>query len=306
MDPKDLKAFLVAAKQLNFHRAAEKLRTTQPTVSHAMERLEAEVGQLFDRHPRGVTLTAAGEKLLPHAQTIVQALDDARKALRSKREEHGGLLRIAHSPSHREAAVSVVDAMMQRSDGKNLHITIAEMYATRIEGLIRDDELDLGLVDVGGKAKSVFYEQLEDAPLRLIVNPKRRDLASRGRIVKLTELENERFALTRPKLRSRGAVNRFFAAHQFPAKIAVEASSVATVLALVRSVPSLVAILPVPGPTRRELRGLPLLSLPEPVPALGTFLLWRSPDDKLPAKPTARVFRKELIEHLGLKGRAIG
>jgi DNA-binding transcriptional LysR family regulator len=61
----DLEAFRVAAVELNFTRAAQRLHLTQPALSRRIQRLEAQLGAaLFERTTRRVTLTEAGHRLL--------------------------------------------------------------------------------------------------------------------------------------------------------------------------------------------------------------------------------------------------
>jgi LysR family transcriptional regulator, repressor for citA len=78
MDIKLLRTFTVMAKELNFHRTAERLYLTQPTVSVHIRQLEEYVGEpLFERAGRKVRLTAAGERFLIHANRILEAHDEA-------------------------------------------------------------------------------------------------------------------------------------------------------------------------------------------------------------------------------------
>ena len=64
-----ISAFTVAAKELNFSRAADILHITPSAVSHRIKQLESQLGvTLFIRHTQGVTLTTAGQSLLTHAQ----------------------------------------------------------------------------------------------------------------------------------------------------------------------------------------------------------------------------------------------
>jgi DNA-binding transcriptional LysR family regulator len=73
-----LRNFVAVAEDGQMTRAARKLHLAQPALSQAISQLESELGLLLlERHPRGVTLTAAGEAFLPKARAVVAAADDA-------------------------------------------------------------------------------------------------------------------------------------------------------------------------------------------------------------------------------------
>lgn len=66
--------FLVVAETGHIGRAAETLGVSQPPLSQTIRRLESAVGEeLFIRHPRGVSLSPAGEAFLPRAQDLMAA-----------------------------------------------------------------------------------------------------------------------------------------------------------------------------------------------------------------------------------------
>ncbi|MEU4036690.1 LysR family transcriptional regulator [Streptomyces collinus] len=77
LDPRLLHAFLAVAEELHFTRAAARLYVAQQALSRDVRRLERELGaELFLRTTRQVTLTADGERLLPHARRVLAAQDD--------------------------------------------------------------------------------------------------------------------------------------------------------------------------------------------------------------------------------------
>ncbi len=83
MDTADLKVFEAVARTGGMNRAAAELHTVQSNVTARVRALEDELGcQLFDRHSRGVTLTAAGQRLLPYARQLAWLLTDAVQAVR--------------------------------------------------------------------------------------------------------------------------------------------------------------------------------------------------------------------------------
>lgn len=79
-----LQAFLEVARQRSFARAAESLAITQPGISKTIRELEDTLAvQLFERTPRGVSLTQAGLTLLRHAGPAVRALEEGVDAIQA-------------------------------------------------------------------------------------------------------------------------------------------------------------------------------------------------------------------------------
>ncbi len=91
----DLKYFIELASTQHVSKAAERLGVSQPALSHCMKRIEQEVGlSLFLRSKKGVTLTAAGQRLLGSAQTLLQNWQDVVIAAKSEMQEISGVIRL--------------------------------------------------------------------------------------------------------------------------------------------------------------------------------------------------------------------
>ena len=81
MDAADLRVFEAVARVGSMNKAARELNTVQSNVTARIRALEAGLGRaLFERSSRGVTLTAAGRRLLPYAGRVGGLLEDARRA----------------------------------------------------------------------------------------------------------------------------------------------------------------------------------------------------------------------------------
>ncbi len=92
MDTADLKVFEAVARTGGMNRAAAELHTVQSNVTARIRALEDELGcSLFDRHSRGVALTAAGQRLLPYARRLAWLVTDAIRAARDNGEPRGPL-----------------------------------------------------------------------------------------------------------------------------------------------------------------------------------------------------------------------
>jgi len=92
MDAADLRVFEAVARLGSMNRAAQHLNTVQSNVTTRIRQLEDELGtQLFERHSRGVALTAAGKRLLPYAARVQTLLGEARRAVVDDGEAKGPL-----------------------------------------------------------------------------------------------------------------------------------------------------------------------------------------------------------------------
>jgi DNA-binding transcriptional LysR family regulator len=89
-----LRYFVAVAEEGQMTAAAQKLHLAQPAVSRAIAQLESQLGvELLRRNDRGVTLTPAGDALLPKARVLIEANDDAALAARSLARSGRGVLR---------------------------------------------------------------------------------------------------------------------------------------------------------------------------------------------------------------------
>ena len=105
MDLRYLRFFIVVAEELNFSRAAERLHTAQPSLSHQIRRLEEIVGTpLFYRNQHQVRLSTAGHAFLEDARKLVKDLDRAYERARTIALTEAGRLCIGFTPGV-EAAV---------------------------------------------------------------------------------------------------------------------------------------------------------------------------------------------------------
>ena len=88
-----LRYFVTVAEEGQVTRAAERLHIAQPALSQAIAHLECDIGfRLLERHPRGVTLTPAGEVFLEKARAALTATEDAVLTAESLARTHQGTI----------------------------------------------------------------------------------------------------------------------------------------------------------------------------------------------------------------------
>src|SRR5947199_1160764 len=95
-----LEVFLTIATEKSFSRAAEKLFRTQPAISLALQRLEAELGEkLIDRSGKYMILTDAGRNVLEYARRFQSLQQEMDNSLAELRDNSAGRLTIGANES---------------------------------------------------------------------------------------------------------------------------------------------------------------------------------------------------------------
>jgi DNA-binding transcriptional LysR family regulator len=92
MDVRQLKTFLTIAHLHSFTQAAQSLDYAQSSITSQIQSLEQELGvRLFDRLGHRITLTTAGNCLLPFAEQAVRLMEEAKQAVENSQELGGSI-----------------------------------------------------------------------------------------------------------------------------------------------------------------------------------------------------------------------
>ncbi|MFI4989680.1 MAG: LysR family transcriptional regulator [Solirubrobacterales bacterium] len=178
--------------------AAEALSYTQSAISQQIAALEAETGMaLLERHPRGVSLTAAGQTLVGHAEGILARLDTAEAALSAIAGLRGGRLRMASFPTAGSTLMPVAIANF-REAYPDVELTLAEGEPEEIVPRLRAGELDLALLfefaDEQPLPEDLARSPLLEDPMYLAL-PREHRLAKKAKL-RLSELHGEAWVQT--------------------------------------------------------------------------------------------------------------
>lgn len=148
----DLQVFIRAAEAGSFSAAARELDLSPALASGSMQRLEQALGaRLFVRSTRRMRLSEDGERYLPHARAILEAVAGGRQALLQGRDEIEGPLRLSiPSDLGRNVLLPWLDQFQQSHPGLTLHLHMSDQTAD----LFRES------VDAG-----IRYGQLADSSL---------------------------------------------------------------------------------------------------------------------------------------------
>ncbi len=147
MNINHLAIFHAVAEEASMSRGAERLCISQPAVSKQIKDLEAALGvTLFDRLPRGIRLTQAGEVLAGHARRLFAVEADAERAIAELKGLVQGRLTVGASLTIGDYLLpQILGAYRKKHPGIELRLEIANTHI--IQQKLRENALDVGLTE---------------------------------------------------------------------------------------------------------------------------------------------------------------
>ncbi|MGJ5241848.1 LysR substrate-binding domain-containing protein [Bradyrhizobium oligotrophicum] len=167
---RDIEAFVAVARAGSLAQAAVILNLSVPALSRRIQQLEAGLGvRLFERQPRGLALTAAGDTyfaaLDPAWRSMTQATDELR------RRDHGGLT-VSVMPTF---AANWLMPRLHRFQARHGAVQIVLQTSAEIEDLPARSELDCAIRLGRGPWPGVTSEPLLAVDAVPVLSPHLRD-----------------------------------------------------------------------------------------------------------------------------------
>lgn len=159
----------------SFSRAAEGLLMSQSAVSQHIRDLEVTLGtSLFDRGPRGVTLTPEGKTLYDYVQQIFALLAEAENAVTNVKNLSSGRIRIGATPG---VSVHLFPEWMRtfRADYPHIVLSLFTGISPQILKELHTGGLHIGIIEgelENGAAPWLGVQPLEDVEQLIVVGPK--------------------------------------------------------------------------------------------------------------------------------------
>lgn len=173
------------------------LNISQSAVTEAVKTLEADLSaDLFERHPRGMMLTHAGQQFLRHAHQILQSVRDAQQALSIRPDTLSSELNIGVTPL---VTGYILPYLLDRYRRvfPMVRVNVVEDQRSHIEHLIVNGELDVGMLMV---SQIENRQALESSPITQstwrVWLPINHPLTARN-MISLAELAQEPLITTR-------------------------------------------------------------------------------------------------------------
>src|SRR4029077_11256282 len=146
-----IRSFLTVVEEGSLHRAAARLRISQPALSRQMQTLEHELGgRLLERMATGVSPTAGGQALAKRMGAVLGsydlALGDTRRALRGETDQ----VRIAYLVSVTQQYLNGALRKVRRSHPETVFKLVNLTPGEQIVAL-RAGEIDIGITNESGE-----------------------------------------------------------------------------------------------------------------------------------------------------------
>jgi LysR family nitrogen assimilation transcriptional regulator len=147
VDIKQLRAFLAIADTGSITRASETLHLVQPALSRQLRMLEEELGTtLFERTPRGMELTDAGQRLIDRARRALREIDGARTdILAANPGAVRGAVELGLLTSHSELIAAPLVAALRVSH-PDLLLRIHTGYSDRLREWLETGDVGLAML----------------------------------------------------------------------------------------------------------------------------------------------------------------
>jgi len=146
MELYQLKTFITVAREGHLTRAAERLHTSQPSVSAHIKALEEELGiPLFIRTPKGMVLTGEGEVLQTQAQKALATVDEIHHKANVLKDEVTGPVKIGLHIDPRFLRIDALLARMQKMH-RNLDFHLLQRWTWQQPDDLKRGKLDAGFV----------------------------------------------------------------------------------------------------------------------------------------------------------------
>jgi len=227
-----LQVFLTVATEKSFSRAADRLLRTQPAVSLALQRLEAELGEkLIDRSGKELVLTDAGHIVLDYARRFENLRDEMQNSLAELRDNSSGTLTVGANESTSLYLLRHIENFRRLYPG--IKVQVRRSLSSRIPNELLDGNLELGVISYDPTDERLTSTVIYTDALAFVLSPKHR-LALR-KTVTISELAMETFIAHNVVSPYRDVVLREFQRRKVPLNMPVEMPTIETIRKMVQN-----------------------------------------------------------------------
>jgi len=223
---RQMKVFETVARHLNYSRAAEELRLSQPGVSIHVKQLEAHAGlPLFEQLGRRIYLTPAGQQMLHYSRAIIQQMKEADEALAALKGIRGGLLNIAVISAGDYFFPGLLAEFCRRNENVTVQLSVSNRE--EIVHQLSENTTDLAVLLRPPESPDVIAEAFAPQPHVIIAAPGH--VLTRKRHIALQALTREAFIVREHGSDTRLAMEELLAEFRVKFNVTMEIKSTETI-----------------------------------------------------------------------------
>lgn len=259
---KDIEYFLVVASRGQLSSAADEMGVTQPAMTKAVRRVEAEFGvALFERSGRGMVLTSAGLRATEQLKRLNATYADTQILANEMRAQQAGLLRIGVTDVSDDGPLSIaIPALLAQRPG--LRIRLQHGRSDVLAAMVMAAELDAAVVPAyEGQPLPGERTKISSDPMQMVVR-RSHPLAKQSRVA-IADLVPYGWVIGSPSSAAYRAIEAVFAERDLPApRVVLEVPYTSALSAGVLSRSHLISLLP--ASFLRNADGASFVELPVP------------------------------------------
>ena len=186
----ELRYIVAVAREHHFGRAAKTCNVSQPTLSVAIKKLEAELGvALFERGSNEITPSPVGERIIQQAQQTLESADNIKQIALQGKNQLAGPLRIGAIYTIGPYLYPELIPLLRKA-APEMPLVVEENYTSVLTEKLKRGELDVIIIALPYKEKGIVTQVLYEEPF-VVLLPTSHPLTSRKTISsKLLENEN--------------------------------------------------------------------------------------------------------------------
>jgi len=189
----ELRFIVAVAQQKNFRRAAEQCFISQPALSLAIQKLEADLGvQLFERSKTEVTVTPIGLAIVEQAQRALEEVEKIRQLARQGKNQLATPLRIGVIHSVGPYLLPELIPVLKKL-APEMPLEVEENITANLELALRGGRLDVLVIALPFGDSNLQTRSLYDEIFEVVVEKEHRWAARRS--IRPVELANEKVLL---------------------------------------------------------------------------------------------------------------
>jgi len=234
MDLRQLRYFVAIAEEGSLSAAAQRVNVAQPSLSQHIIGVEKDLGvTLFNRSPRGMTLTQSGEILLAHARDILGAMDTAVEAVKQSGSEPQGDVTFG-LPSSIAMVLSVPLAETVRLELPKVKFRAIDAMSGFIKTWLEDQSIDVGMLYDLHSVRHMNHIELMTEELHFFSAPDAWPFSSRvGSPVKVSDIPKAELVLPSPHHGLRSMIDRFMKSQGVALNVVTEMDGLGQIKTLV-------------------------------------------------------------------------